>query len=109
MLALKLLSENQSVKERAENYAHSVKRNLQKTILDSLVEKKEKLEDELYELKNFTLDTNLNSGLRQMTKEDCEKRFIKIIENEYQLKLLEAELKIKEESFKKYFSDETNS
>jgi AraC-like DNA-binding protein len=109
MLAYDLLSTNKTVKERAATYASSMKRNLQKQILDALVEKKEKLEDELFDLKNFTLDTNLNAGLRQMTKEDCEKRFTKIIDNEYELELISAELAIKQKSFNKYFSDEVNS
>lgn len=109
MLAYDLLSTNKTVKERAATYASSMKRNLQKSILDALVEKKEKIEDELFDLKNFTLDTNLNAGLRQMTKEDCEKRFTKIIDNEYELELITAELKIKQASFDKYFTGEVKN
>lgn len=105
MKALDLLKTNKSVVERADNYTTSMKRNIQKDVLDVLVSKKEKLEDELFELTNFTLDTNLNSGLQQMTKDDCEKRFKRIIEVEYQITLIELELKVKQASFDNYFVD----
>lgn len=103
MKALELLKTSKTVKERAESYANSVKRNIQKDIIDELISKKEKFEDELFELTNFTLETNLNSGLKSMTKEDCENRFKRIIEVEYLLQLVQIELKIKQESFDKYF------
>jgi predicted polyphosphate/ATP-dependent NAD kinase len=106
MKALQLLKTNPSVQERAEAYVKSIKRDLQKEVIDTLITTKEKAEDQLFELKNFTLDTNVNQGLAQMTKEDCKKRFKNIIEFEYQLILLEAELKVKQASFDKYFGDE---
>jgi hypothetical protein len=103
MKALELLKTSKSVKERAESYANSVKRNIQKDVIDNLISKKEKLEDELFDLTNFTLETNFNAGLKTMTKEDCENRFKRIIEVEYELELLDAELKVKQKSFDKYF------
>lgn len=106
MKALDLLKTNKSVSERAENYATSMKRNIQRDIIDTLVSKQEKIADELFELSNFTLDTNINQGIKQMTKESCEDRFKKIIQLEYELVLLNMELKVKTESFNKYFSDE---
>jgi len=102
--ALSLLKANKSVKERAENYLTFIKRELQREILDLLIIKKEKIESELFELTNFTLDTNLNSGLSRMTNEDCKSRFKKIIEAEYDLTLIDLELKAKQASFNKYFS-----
>lgn len=103
--ALTLLKSNKSVEERAGSYVVSLKRNIQKTVLDTLIEKKDRITDELFELTNFTLNTNLNQGLKQMTKDDCEKRFTKIIELEYELTLTEFELKIKQASFDNYFKD----
>lgn len=102
-LAFKLMEKNKSVKERAAAYLESLKRNIQRDVIDSIIPRKEKLEDELFELTNFTLDTNLNAGLKQMTKDDCEKRFKRVIDIEYELKLVELELKTKKESFTKYF------
>lgn len=103
MKAQELLKTNKTVAERAENYATSMKRNIQRDVIDALIAKKEKMEDELFELTNFTLDTNINQGIRQMTKETCEERFKRIIQLEYEQKLLEMELKVKQESFDKYF------
>ena len=104
--ALELLKTNTSVEQRAEAYAKSIKRDLQKKILDTLIVKKEALEDKLFELQNFELDTDRNRGMAQMTKDDCEKRFTDMINSEYELTLLEAELKVKQASFDKYFGDD---
>lgn len=105
MKALELLKSNKSVSERAENYVTSVKRNIQRDVIDTLTAKKESIEDELFELTNFNLETNLNSGIQAMTKESVESRFKRIIDLEYKLKLTELELKTKQESFDKYFGD----
>lgn len=104
--ALELLKSNKSVAERAEQYATSVKRNIQRDVIDTLIAKKESIEDELFELTNFNLETDVNRGYQAMTKEAVESRFKKIIDLEYKLKLTELELKTKQESFNKYFGNE---
>jgi len=102
--ALELVRTNKSVKERAEQYIVSVKRNIQRDVIDALVQKKETMEDELFELTNFTLETNINNGVQAMTKETIEARFKKVIDLEYKLKLTNLELVTKQESFDKYFA-----
>lgn len=103
MKALELLKTNNGVAERAENYVSSVKRNIQRDVIDALTTKKEKIDDELFELKNFSLETDANKGVIEMKREDVEKRFRKIIDLEYELKLVSLELTAKQESFEKYF------
>lgn len=103
--ALDLLKSNKTVSERAENYIVSVKRNIQRDVIDALTAKKEAMEDELFELTNFNLETDVNRGYQQMTKEAVEQRFKKIIDIEYKLKLVSLELTAKQESFNKYFGD----
>ena len=103
MKALELLKTNTGVAERAENYVSSVKRNIQRDVIDALTAKKEKIDDELFELKNFSLETDANRGVIEMKREDVEKRFRKIIDLEYELKLVSLELTAKRESFEKYF------
>jgi len=103
--ALELLKSNKSVSERAENFAISIKRNIQRDVIDELTSKKEKIDDELFELSDFTLSTNLNNGMKQMTKNECEARFKKIINLEYELKLINIELDVKTASFNKYFGE----
>ncbi len=105
MKALELLKTNASLEKRAEKFTTSIKRNIQRDVIDSLTAKKEKIEDQLFELTNFTLQTDVNQGLKQMTKDECEARFKKIIDLEYELKLLEVELKTKSESFNSYFGE----
>lgn len=104
--ALELLKSNKSVAERAEQYTTSVKRNIQRDVIDTLTATKESIEDELFELTNFNLETDVNRGYQAMTKEAVESRFKKIIDLEYKLKLTELELKTKQESFNKYFGNE---
>ncbi len=103
--ALDLLKSNKTVSERAENYIVSVKRNIQRDVIDAITAKKEAMEDELFELTNFNLETDMNKGYQQMTKESVEARFKKIIDLEYKLKLTELELAAKQASFNKYFED----
>ena len=103
MKALELLNTNTGVAERADNYVSSIKRNIQRDVIDALTSKKEKIDDELFELKNFSLETDANRGVIEMKLEDIEKRFRKIIDLEYELKLVSLELTAKQESFERYF------
>ena len=103
MKALELLNTNTGVAERADNYVSSIKRNIQRDVIDALTSKKEKIDDELFELKNFSLETDANRGVIEMKREDIEKRFRKIIDLEYELKLVSLELTAKQESFERYF------
>ena len=105
MKALELLKTNKTVAERAENYVTSVKRNIQRDVIDTLTATKEAYEDELFELTNFNLETDVNKGFQAMTKDAVEARFKKIIDLEYKLKLVVLELNAKQESFNKYFGD----
>lgn len=104
-VGMSLLKINKTVAERADSYYTSIRRNIQRDIIDNLQSRKESLEDRLFELKDFTLDTDKNKGMNRMTKEDCETRFKEIISVEYTLELLERELEIKSASFNKYFGD----
>lgn len=101
--AIDLLKSNKSVSERAESYYTSIKRDIQRDVVDELTKRKEKIEDDLFELKDFSLETDVNKGNVRMTKEDCKSRFMRIIDLEFELTLIEQELKIKSESFNKYF------
>lgn len=103
MEALKLLKKNRTTEERAEKYVERIKNSLSIKIITNLTERIEKIADNIYDLENFNLSTDLNKGEIQLTKEECEDRFIKIIELNYTKKLLELELKAKKEIFTHYF------
>lgn len=102
--ANKLMSANKTVKERASKFETSIKRDIQKTMLDTIQTQIEEKEDQIFELQDFTLETNLNSGVSAMTKDECQKRFEKLIQIEFELSLLKAELKVKQETFNHYFN-----
>lgn len=103
--ALELMKANKSVEERSDAYVVSIERDLRKEMIDTLIEKQEKIADQMFELTNFTLDTDTNKGLAQMSKEVCKDRFKKIINLEYEATLIAAELKIKQASLDKYFKE----
>ena len=104
MKALEILEKNQSTKERASEYLKSIKRNLQKKVIDSLEEKIEAIEDKIYGLLDMSLNTDLNKGVKTVTRDQAEARFSEVIELEYELELLNRELEIKRKSFDNYFS-----
>lgn len=103
--ALELMKANKSVEERSDAYVVSIERDLRKEMIDTLIEKQEKIADQMFELTNFTLDTDANKGLAQMSKEVCKDRFKKIINLEYEATLIAAELKVRQASFDKYFKE----
>lgn len=107
--ALEIMRKAQSVEKRAGKFAVTIARNLQKEMIDTLVDQKEKLEDEIESVLDFSLVTDLNHGLKTITREEAERRFKTAMEKGYQLKLLKVELKVKRKLFKKYFDDDASS
>lgn len=103
MKALEILEKNQPTKERAGEFIKSIKRNLKKDIIDTLEDQIERLQDKMYSLKDMSISTDLNQGVTAVDRDQAEARFKQIIECEYELHLLKRELKIKNESYTKYF------
>jgi len=104
--ALEILKQGKTVNERADSYLKGIKRELQYSVIDGLTRQKEKLEEEIFELENFNLSTDLNKGLKQMTQDDCKQRFQRLIDIRYEKYLLEKELEIKQNAFNHYFVTE---
>jgi hypothetical protein len=104
--ALEILKKSQSVDERATSFITSIQRNLQRTVIDSLTEKKDRLTDEIFVLSDFSLHTDKNAGQLGLTRDEAEERFSQIINREYELVLVSAELKAKQDIFNKLFSDD---
>lgn len=95
--AFNLLSSVKSVKDRAGQYSKRIATTLAVEMIHPLVEKVDKIDDKIYELEDFALETNVNKGLKRLTKEDCEDRFREIIQLKYKrtLAVLERDSKIK--------------
>lgn len=103
--ALDIMRESVPINKKAEDYFKTIKRNLQKQVLDVLIDKKEHLEDTLASYLDFSLDVNINKGINPITREEAEKRFGKALEIEYELTLVTIELKTKQDIYDKYFSN----
>jgi len=106
MKAIKMVQTNITVKKRAAEYVKSIKRNIQKKVIDKLTEQIERIDDNLFSELDFTLETNLNSGQSAISREECERKFTYAINWEFEREMLKRELEIKQASFDKYFSEE---
>lgn len=104
--ALNIMKTAQSSGDRAQSFLETIKRNIQRDIIDVLITQKEKLEDELISLQDFSLEIDLNKGQTPITREEAELRFKRMIDCEYQLVLVNLELKTKQASFDSYFTGE---
>ena len=94
-----------STEARAEKFAQTISRNLQKSFLDVLIDKKEKMEDSLDSLLDFSLDTNLNKGVAPITREEAEKRIAKALDLKYELEMITLEINIKQKHFNEFFKE----
>ena len=102
-VALDLLSKGVSTKDRATKYVERVSKSIELNLINRMEEGINKMEDEIFELKNFDLETDVNSGKKEMTKEEIEKRFLRIIELEVAMDLKRLELESTKDSFNKLF------
>lgn len=101
-----LLNKSKSVIERASKYSKRVAKSLEIKMIDSLKENIEKYDDQIFDLENFSLKTDINKGREALTKEEIEERFEKIINLHYERDLTVAKLKSIENAFNKYFKSD---
>ena len=102
--ALELLKSNTPFAERAEDYVKTASRNIQQNFINSLVARKEALNDKISDKKNFSVITE--KGISEASRSSIEQRLSEILEAEYQLKLLVLELEAKQALFNEYFEEE---
>lgn len=100
-----LLKNSKSVSDRAEKYGERIATSLKIKILNTLEEKIEKIDDEIFDLENISLDVNINKGQKAFTKEEIEERFEKIINLNFERDVLQAELDSKKKAYDNYFSE----
>lgn len=103
--ALNIMQNTVSVKDRASDYLQSIKRNIQRDEIDTLIIQREKLEDKIRLVQDFTLLTDLNAGQAAINREECEKRFKQALAMEYDLEILNLEIESKQAIFANYFED----
>lgn len=99
-----LLTSSKTVSDRAEQYAERIAKTLNLEFIENPKEEIAKLQDKIFDLEDFSLDTDKNKGQERLTKEDCEERFRLLFQTKKRVKLLELELKIFQEIYNDYFS-----
>jgi D-Tyr-tRNAtyr deacylase len=102
--ALNLLQSNKTLAQRASEVIERIKKDTELTYVDTLQRKRDNLSDQIADLSNFSLETNLNRGQMALSIEESKARFTTIMELEYELKLTEQELKVKTGIFNDYFN-----
>jgi len=103
--AFTMLKTAKSVNERADSYFKSIKRDLFDEQIKPLEKKIEKIDSELFDLQDFSLDTDKNRGKSRMTMEECKEQFTKIIEKQFEKTMIQLELKVKTESYNTLFGE----
>ncbi len=103
MKALALLKKSKSTTERASKYASRIAQSLRVDKIIPLEEEIEKIDDKIFDLQDFSLETDLNAGMKKLTKEDCEKRFGEIIDLQVKKTVLELKLKATQEAYDELF------
>jgi hypothetical protein len=104
MKALSLLQKSKTVKERAEKYASRIAQSIKVDKIVPLEEEIEKIDDKIFDLQDFSLQTDLNKGLKRLTKEDCEERFAKIIDLQVEKTVLSLKLKATQDAYAELFT-----
>lgn len=102
--ALKLLKSSKTLEERAVEIIDRIKKDTELSYIDVLQRKVDNIKDQIADLSNFSLETNVNKGQMALSIEESKKRFLTMLELEYQLKLTEKELEVKKEIFNEYFN-----
>lgn len=101
--AEKLLKKEANVDKKAEAFVESAVRNIQKSFLDTLKDRRDNLQDKIASKLDFTLVVDLNKGQSPVTREEAERRFETALEAQYELKLVNIELETKQALFDDFF------
>ena len=102
--ALKLLNNSSSTEARAERYIGRITTHFTND-LDRRKEKIEVMKDQVAELERMDLQTDVNSGRNEMTKEQIQQRFQGIFDLKVDIELAERELDVRIKAFAEYFGN----
>lgn len=100
-----ILANNVTLGDRARSFHDSVKEDLELE-MKSLRDKKRKIEDEIHDKLDFSLETNHNAGVVALTREDVCNRFKEVMNLRYKLVQIELELKVKEDIVSDWLKEE---
>lgn len=103
--ATKLMQASKSTRERADKYNSRIARKILMDKLEPIQSQIENIEDQIFDLENINLDTNLNRGVREITMEQVTERFEKILDLTFEKDVLTLEYNSKVNTFNKYFGE----
>ena len=103
MKALQMLKNGKSTKERAERYVKTSKEDIFEEVLKPLEREILAIDDKLFELEDFDIETNLNQGKVRMDSNQVKARFKEMINLKYKKQMLELELKVKTSCYEELF------
>lgn len=103
---MSLLKSAPSVEAKATAYEKRIRENLEKEMIQPLKDKISRLETQIEDQLDFSLDTDLNKGVEKISRPEVEARVRKAIELKYDKSIIELELKLNQEAFNELFSDE---
>ena len=101
--AFQMMNKGKGVEERASKYFNGIKKDLQRNVIDSMQSQVDRIKSEIFELEDFSLETDVNRGVSALSEAECNQRFNSIIQKKYELKLKKLELKEKKKAFNELF------
>ena len=106
--ALNLLKKSKRTSERAKSYMETLGRNMKRNHIEGLEDQIRGLQEKVFDLETFNLNTNVNSGKVAMTREQVESNFNLIFNLQQEIKILEETLALNVEIYNEYFSTEVD-
>ena len=106
--ALNLLKRSKRTNERANSYMETLGRNMKRTHIEGVEDQIRSLQEKVFDLETFNLNTNVNSGKVAMTREQVENNFNRIFELQQEIKILQETLALNVEIYNEYFSNEVD-
>ena len=103
--ALELLMKSKTVDQRASQFLQIAKEDIHLDLIKPLERKLVEIDNKIFELEDFTLETNLNKNMKRMSAEDIKSSFTQIIKLGYERDLVEAELSSMKARYDHYFTE----
>jgi|GEM_PF-6144783 len=104
--AYQLLTNSSEMNEKAESYIKTAERNFQLQKIEALALSINKKNNAIEDIKfSLTLDTDVNAGKKEMTREEISQSFIKMAEFKREIYILKEELDLYLDLYKEFFSE----